>query len=76
MRLGTDPSSYAQPDLVKVQHIDLNWSVNFGESVLAGTATIKFLIIAKFIEEIVSRMLELCNSFLITKSNILALGCQ
>lgn len=54
MRLGPDPSSYAQPELVKVQHIDLDWNVNFGESVLAGTATIKFLILAKFIEEIVS----------------------
>lgn len=54
MRLGLDPSSYSQPDLVKVQHIDLDWSVNFNESVLVGTATIKFLILAKFIEEIVS----------------------
>lgn len=56
MRLGPDPSSYAQPDLVKIQHIDLDWSVNFGESVLNGTATIKFLILAKFIEEIVSKV--------------------
>lgn len=54
MRLGTDPSSYSQPELVKVQHIDLDWSVNFPEKVLSGTATIKFFIIAKFIEEIVS----------------------
>ena len=54
MRLGTDPSSYSQPELVKVQHIDLDWSVNFNEKVLSGTATIKFLILAKFIEEIVS----------------------
>lgn len=58
MRLGTDPSSYAQPDLVKISHIDLFWSVNFGESVLAGSATIKFLIIAKFIEEIVSSLTD------------------
>lgn len=54
MRLGLDPSSYAQPELVKVQHIDLDWSVNFSENVIAGTATIRFLILAKFIEEIVS----------------------
>lgn len=54
MRLGPDPSSYAQPDLVKVTHIDLDWSVNFQERVLAGTAAIKFLIVAKAIEEIVS----------------------
>lgn len=54
-RLGVDPSSFAQPDLVVINHIDLDWSVNFSESSLSGTATIKFLIIAKFIEEIVSR---------------------
>lgn len=54
MRLGPDPSSYAQPDLVKVTHIDLDWSVNFQERILAGTAAIKFLIVAKAIEEIVS----------------------
>lgn len=54
MRLGTDPSSFSQPEFVKIQHIDLDWNVNFGESVLTGTATIKFLILAKFIEEIVS----------------------
>lgn len=54
MRLGPDPSSYSQPELVKVTHIDLDWNVNFGENILAGTATLKFLIIAKFVEEIVS----------------------
>lgn len=54
MRLGPDPSSYSRPDLVKISHIDLDWTVKFGENVLDGTATIKFLIIAKFIEEIVS----------------------
>lgn len=54
MRLGPDPSSFAQPDLVKVNHIDLDWNVNFSESVLSGTATIKFIILTKFIEEIVS----------------------
>lgn len=60
-RLGTDPSSFSQPDLVKIQHIDLDWSVNFAESVLAGTVTIKFLILAKFIEEIVSGSVWLRN---------------
>ena len=55
MRLGTtDPSSYSQPELVRMKHVDLDWRVDFGENVLAGTVTIKFLIIAKFIEEIVS----------------------
>lgn len=55
MRLGPDPSSFAQPDLVKVTHIDLDWSVNFQQKTLAGTAAIKFLIVAKAIEEIVSK---------------------
>jgi hypothetical protein len=54
MRLGPDPSSFAQPELVKIQHIDLDWNVNFVDSRLDGTATIKFLILAKFIEDIVS----------------------
>ena len=55
MRLGTtDPSSYSQPEFVRMKHVDLDWRVDFGENVLDGTATIKFLIIAKFIEEIVS----------------------
>lgn len=54
MRLGTDPSSYSQPELVQVKHIDLDWSVNFTENIIAGSATIKFLIIAKTIEQIVS----------------------
>ncbi|CRL06266.1 CLUMA_CG019119, isoform A [Clunio marinus] len=27
MRLGPDPSSYSQPDLVKIQHIDLDWNL-------------------------------------------------
>lgn len=54
MRLGPDPSSFAQPDLVKVTHIDLDWKVNFQQKTLAGTVAIKFLIVAKAIEEIVS----------------------
>lgn len=65
MRLGPDPSSYSQPDLVKVQHIDLDWTVNFSESVLTGVATIKFLIVAKFIEEIVSYLILFFSSNLI-----------
>jgi hypothetical protein len=54
MRLGTDPSSFSQPDFVQMKHVDLDWTVNFNESVLVGTATIRFFIVAKFIEEIVS----------------------
>jgi leukotriene-A4 hydrolase len=54
-RLSTvDPSSYSQPEFVKIQHVDLDWNVNFTEKNLAGSATIQFLILAKFIEEIVS----------------------
>lgn len=54
-RLGTDPSSYSQPELVQIQHVDLDWNVNFAENILIGAATLKFLILAKFVEEIVSR---------------------
>lgn len=56
MRLGSDPSSYSQPEFVRMTHVDLDWTVNFSDSVLAGSATIKFLIVAKFIEEIVSTL--------------------
>lgn len=58
MRLGTDPSSFSQPEKLLMTHVDLDWNVNFAESVLSGTATIKFLIVAKFIEEIVSFLLN------------------
>lgn len=76
MRLGPDPSSFAQPDLVKIQHIDLDWNVNFGESQLAGTATIRFLILAKFIEEIVSKLCEERLRHDPTIRHILAAGCK
>jgi leukotriene-A4 hydrolase len=53
-RLGTDPSSYSQPDLVKIKHIDLDWTVDFSQKVISGSAQIQFIILTKFIEEIVS----------------------
>lgn len=50
----TDPSSFSQPEFVKINHIDLDWGVNFTEKVISGSAQIQFVILAKFIEEIVS----------------------
>ena len=50
----TDPSSFSQPELVKINHIDLDWGVNFTDKVISGSAQIQFVILAKFIEEIVS----------------------
>lgn len=52
----TDPSSYSQPELVKISHIDLDWNINFADKVIDGSATIQFIILAKFIEEIVSKI--------------------
>lgn len=34
-----DPSSYARPDQVKTTHINLDWDIDFGKNVLAGTCT-------------------------------------
>lgn len=49
-----DPSSYSQPQYVKIDHVDLDWNVNFSEKIISGSASIQFIILAKFIEEIVS----------------------
>lgn len=54
----TDPSSFSQPELVKIEHIDLDWGVNFTEKVISGSAQIQFIILAKFIEEIVSKAIN------------------
>lgn len=51
----TDPSSYSQPEFVKINHIDLDWNVNFNDKIIIGSAQIQFIILAKFIEEIVSK---------------------
>jgi leukotriene-A4 hydrolase len=54
-RLGKiDPSSYSQPELVKIEHVDLDWSVDFDNHVLRGSAVLHFKILAKSIENIVS----------------------
>ena len=54
-RLSTvDPSSFSQPELVKIKHVDLDWLVDFGPKTISGSAQIQFIILAKFIEEIVS----------------------
>lgn len=50
----TDPSSYSQPDLVKIKHMDIDWSIDFGTKTISGFSTIQFVILTKFIEEIVS----------------------
>lgn len=52
----TDPSSYSQPELVKIEHVDIDWNVNFSDTTLSGSAAIQFVILAKFIEEIVSHL--------------------
>lgn len=50
----TDPSSYSQPEFVKITHVDLDWSIDFEQKIINGSALIQFTILAKFIEEIVS----------------------
>jgi aminopeptidase N len=38
---AADPHSYAQPDAVKVTHLDLDLKLDFGKRELAGNATLK-----------------------------------
>jgi hypothetical protein len=54
-RLGKiDPSSYSQPEFLKIEHVDLDWTVDFDNHVLLGSAVLHFKILAKSIETIVS----------------------
>ena len=39
--LAADPHSYAQPDTVRVTHLDLDLTLDFGKRELAGQATLK-----------------------------------
>lgn len=39
--LAADPHSYAQPDAVRVTHLDLDLTLDFGKRELAGEATLK-----------------------------------
>ena len=39
--LAADPHSYAQPDAVRVTHLDLDLKLDFGKRELAGNATLK-----------------------------------
>lgn len=39
--LASDPYSYAQPDAVRVTHLDLDLKLDFGKRELAGNATLK-----------------------------------
>jgi leukotriene-A4 hydrolase len=47
-----DPSSYSQPELIKIQHVDIDWTVDFENHVLSGSALLYFDIIAESIEDI------------------------
>src|SRR5579875_3826312 len=38
---AADPHSYAQPDAVRVTHLDLDLKLDFGKRELAGNATLK-----------------------------------
>lgn len=59
----TDPSSYSQPELVKIKHIDIDWTIDFGTKRISGFSTIQFVILTKFIEEIVSTFLIFSNTY-------------
>lgn len=55
MRLSkVDPSSYSKPENEVIEHIDLDWNIDFERHVVSGTATYSFKIIAASIETIVS----------------------
>lgn len=55
MRLSKiDPNSYSNPEEVVIQHIDLDWTVDFSRKLLKGSAKLNFKILEKSIEEIVS----------------------
>lgn len=55
MRLSkVDPNSYSNPEEVIIQHIDLDWTVDFTKQTLKGSAVLSFKILDKSIKEIVS----------------------
>lgn len=55
MRLSSvDPNSYSTPENEIIQHVDLDWTVDFDKKILKGNALLKFKIIAKSIKTIVS----------------------
>lgn len=55
MRLSKiDPNSYSNPEEAIIDHIDLDWSVDFFKKILKGSAKLSFKILIKSIQEIVS----------------------
>jgi hypothetical protein len=71
----TDPSSYSQPELIKIKHIDLDWSIDFGTKTISGFSTIQFVILTKFIEEIVSHFQLDLMTLLTIIIHFTAAGC-
>lgn len=60
MRLSKiDPNSYSNPEEAIIDHINLDWSVDFSKKILKGSASLNFKILKKSIEEIVSTSLQL-----------------
>ncbi|XP_070496460.1 leukotriene A-4 hydrolase-like isoform X1 [Chironomus tepperi] len=68
----TDPSSYSQPELVKIKHIDIDWSVDFGTKTISGFSTIQFVILTKFIEEILLDVSDIN----VESVNVINEGCE
>lgn len=59
MRLSKiDPNSYSNPEEAIIDHINLDWSVDFSKKILKGSASLNFKILKKSIEEIVSTSLS------------------
>lgn len=48
-----DPSSYSTPESEIITHVNLDWTVNFDEKAIHGTAELHFKIIAPSITKIV-----------------------
>lgn len=63
MRLSTvDPCSYSTPETEVIEHIDLDWFIDFERHVIGGKATYLFKIVSESVETIVSLIsLHLCS---------------
>ena len=55
---ANDPSSYSTPETEIITHVNLDWTVNFEEKILGGTAELHFKILASSIEKIVSNLIN------------------
>lgn len=60
---------------VIIEHVDIDWTVDFLEKILSGSATLYFTILAKSVEHIVSSIKSpyVCINILL---KILVVGCQ